>query len=294
MYGQTEATARMAYLPPELAATVPGAIGVAVPGGAFRIEPVPGLEHGELVYYRPQRHAWLRRDRRGPRKGPEHRASSAPAISPGSTPQESTKWWGAAAGSSKSSDCALTSGRWSGYWPTSACRQPAPGRDDGLVVAVEGDHDTRLLGKVLAQGMGVPRAALELHTVQQLPRLATGKLDYQAVLALSRPDREPADADKGRGRRRPRAASGRIFRDALEVADIADGDTFVSLGGDSLSYVAASVRLEQALGHLPPDWHVTPVRDLEPRAQRLRRSGSGGGSLRRSKRASCCGPWGSS
>ena len=43
------------------------------------------------------------------------------------------------------------------------------------------------------------------------------------------------------------------------------GDTFVSLGGDSLSYVAASVRLEQALGHLPPDWHVTPVRDLEPR-----------------------------
>ena len=29
--------------------------------------------------------------------------------------------------------------------------------------------------------------------------------------------------------------------------------------------MAASVRLEQALGHLPPDWHVTPVRDLEPR-----------------------------
>ena len=53
MYGQTEATARMAYLPPELAAEVPGAVGIPVPGGSFRIDPVPGLEHGELVYTGP-------------------------------------------------------------------------------------------------------------------------------------------------------------------------------------------------------------------------------------------------
>ena len=170
------------------------------------------------------------------------------------------------------------------------------GTDDGLVVAVEGDHDTRLLGKVLAQGMGLPRAALELHAVEHLPRLATGKLDYPAVLALSRPD------PRARGRRTPSAAAARrppgsvrrIFADALELADIADGDTFVSLGGDSLSYVAASVRLEQALGHLPPDWHVTPVRDLEPRASTAAGAGSCGGSSRRSKPASCCGPWASS
>src|SRR5215207_4867976 len=53
MYGQTEATARMAYLPPRLAADNPGTIGMAVPGGSFRIDPVPGLEHGELVYSGP-------------------------------------------------------------------------------------------------------------------------------------------------------------------------------------------------------------------------------------------------
>ena len=56
-----------------------------------------------------------------------------------------------------------------------------------------------------------------------------------------------------------------IFAETLECTDVGDDDTFVSLGGDSLSYVAASVRLEQVLGHLPADWHVTPVRDLEPR-----------------------------
>ena len=59
----------------------------------------------------------------------------------------------------------------------------------------------------------------------------------------------------------------RIFEDTLERTGISGTDTFVSLGGDSLSFVAASVRLEQLLGHLPPDWHVTAVRDLEPKAQ---------------------------
>ena len=41
MYGQTEATARMAYLPPDLALTSPGSIGVPIPGGSFHLEPLP-------------------------------------------------------------------------------------------------------------------------------------------------------------------------------------------------------------------------------------------------------------
>ena len=55
MYGQTEATARMAYLPPELAAARPEAIGVPIPGGAFTLRPVPGAGEGvgELVYRGP-------------------------------------------------------------------------------------------------------------------------------------------------------------------------------------------------------------------------------------------------
>jgi len=55
MYGQTEATARMAYLPPTLAATCPDAVGVPVPGGSFRLEPVEGAapDEGELVYTGP-------------------------------------------------------------------------------------------------------------------------------------------------------------------------------------------------------------------------------------------------
>ncbi|MCP9618560.1 AMP-binding protein [Nocardia otitidiscaviarum] len=52
MYGQTEATARMAYLPPDLATSHPDCIGVPVPGGSFTLEPVDEGGH-ELVYHGP-------------------------------------------------------------------------------------------------------------------------------------------------------------------------------------------------------------------------------------------------
>ena len=55
MYGQTEATARMAYLPPELVLDHPDTIGVPIPGGSFRLAPVPEAPDGcgELVYAGP-------------------------------------------------------------------------------------------------------------------------------------------------------------------------------------------------------------------------------------------------
>ena len=67
MYGQTEATARMAYLPPRLARRHPGAIGVPIPGGSPRAAPCRRAEPdgvGELVYRGAERHARLRRRRR--------------------------------------------------------------------------------------------------------------------------------------------------------------------------------------------------------------------------------------
>jgi len=56
MYGQTEATARMAYLPPEYALAKVGSMGIAIPGGKFRLIDADGNEItepeavGELVY----------------------------------------------------------------------------------------------------------------------------------------------------------------------------------------------------------------------------------------------------
>ncbi|WP_158539756.1 AMP-binding protein [Gordonibacter sp. 28C] len=59
MYGQTEATARISFLPPERALDKAGSVGIAIPGGSLRLEredasvvDAPG-EVGELVYEGP-------------------------------------------------------------------------------------------------------------------------------------------------------------------------------------------------------------------------------------------------
>lgn len=267
MYGQTEATARMAYLPPELAAEVPGAVGVPVPGGSFRIDPVPGLEHGELVYSGANvmlGYAECPADLAAGRTVAELRTGDLARLHPAGVYEVV----GRRSRFVKIVGLRVDLGQVEQLLADLGVRAASAGTDDGVVVAVEGDHDAHLLGKVLAQGMGLPRAALEVHAVDHLPRLATGKLDYRGVLALSRPKPGPAPApaaETGAPDNSPPDSVRGILQDVLECADIADSDTFVSLGGDSLSYVAASVRLEQALGHLPRDWHVTPVRDLEPR-----------------------------
>lgn len=56
MYGQTEATARMSYLPPTLATAHPDSIGIAIPGGSFSLIDDKGNtisecgREGELLY----------------------------------------------------------------------------------------------------------------------------------------------------------------------------------------------------------------------------------------------------
>ncbi|WP_115788493.1 AMP-binding protein [Arthrobacter silvisoli] len=293
MYGQTEATARMAYLPPRLAAENPSSIGVPVPGGSFRIEPIDGLDSI---------------DRPGPAEGPVGElVYSGPNVMLGYAEHPSDLALGRTITELRTGDLARVQdnglyqvvGRRSRFVKIVGLRidlgqveamlaelgiaAAAAGTDEKLVVAVEGDHDTKLLAKIVTQGLGLPRAALKMYAVAALPRFSTGKTDYPAVLALADaapaeglPDGGPAAAGgltAGGGSGVGHRSAGRsaedartIFADALERDDIADGDTFVSLGGDSLSYVAASIRLEKVLGHLPPDWHITPVRDLVPRS----------------------------
>lgn len=49
MYGQTEATARISYLPPEVLANKLGAIGISIPNGQLNVDP----ETQELIYQGP-------------------------------------------------------------------------------------------------------------------------------------------------------------------------------------------------------------------------------------------------
>lgn len=263
MYGQTEATARMAYLPPDLAAEHPHAIGVAIPGGEFRLEPVPGLDDWELVYTGPNvilGYAEKPEDLALGREITELHTGDLARVGP----HELYEIVGRRSRFVKIVGLRVDLGRVERLLADLGLTAAAAGSDDVVVAAVEGHHDLALVAKSLAQDLGVPRAAVQLHAVPDIPRLGNGKPDYPAILALSaqtepeQPETHPRTENPGT------ETLLEIFAEVLERPDITETDSFVSLGGDSLSYVAASVRLERVLGRIPQGWHLMPICELVP------------------------------
>ena len=258
MYGATEATARMAYLPPNLARTRPQAIGRPIPGGSFSIEPLEewsGDDAGELVYRGPN-------VMMGYAHGPEDLAAGAAvdALHTGDIARR---------GDDGIYEIIGRKNRFVKMYGLRIDLQRIESalRDDGvsalctdngqrLAVVAAGQHEPRDLKRLTGLAAGIPPAAIDAVCVGDLPALPTGKPDYQAARALAAASNTaPQD---GPGLRQ-------LFADVLQL-DIAavDGDSsFVDLGGNSLSYVTMSVRLERALGRLPVDWQRLPLQALE-------------------------------
>jgi acyl-CoA synthetase (AMP-forming)/AMP-acid ligase II len=249
MYGATEATARMAYLPPQLAVSHPAAIGGPIPGGQFTIEP-----DGELVY-------------RGPNvmMGYAHRpddlalGKTVDALHTGDIARPLPDGLYEVIGRSSRFvkmyglriDLQHVEAILSEAGVTAFCTDA----DDRLAVAATG-HDEGEVRRLAAAAAGVPAGAVTAVTVTELPILPSGKPDYQAVRDLARtPD---VDEPTVIGLRQ-------LFAEVLRIdAGSIDLDaSFVDLGGNSLSYVTMSVRLERALGRLPADWQRLPLRQLQ-------------------------------
>ena len=81
MYGQTEATARMSYLPADHCLEKIGSIGIAIPGGTFHLEDVdPATGVGELIYEGPNVTLGMAECRADLSKGDERRVCYIPEI----------------------------------------------------------------------------------------------------------------------------------------------------------------------------------------------------------------------
>jgi acyl-CoA synthetase (AMP-forming)/AMP-acid ligase II len=259
MYGQTEATARMAYLPPDLAASHPECVGIPIPGGSFRLDPQPEWpdpDAGELVYAGPNvmlGYARTAADLASGRTVHELRTGDIARHTPDGLYQivgrrsRFVKLYGLRIDLRQVEDAL-------GRHGVTAC---CAGGDDELVVAVETGRpeDPAGLRDLIARECRLPARPIRVRAVAALPRLPNGKPDYAAVRALAAaPEPEPPPAPPG--------DLVALFGAVLGRSDVTEDSTFVGLGGDSLSYVEMSIRLEQALGRLPEVWHTTPIRDL--------------------------------
>ncbi|MEU0661040.1 AMP-binding protein [Streptomyces lavendulocolor] len=266
MYGQTEATARMAYLPPALVAEHPGAIGVPVPGGSFRLEPVEEVSHadgaGELVYSGPN--VML-----GYAHTPDDLAlgRTVDALRTGDLARRTEHGLYEIVGRRsrflKIAGLRIDPQRIEAVLERHGLAALCTGDDEGLALAVvrAAGWDERRIRRSLVDECGLPARAVHVHLLPELPRLPTGKPDYQAVRALNRPAETPLPGGDGT----PDDLCA-LYARLLDRPDVTPDSSFVSLGGDSLSYVEMSLHLEQRLGKLPPNWHTTPIGELERRA----------------------------
>ncbi|CAA9344878.1 MAG: Polyketide synthase modules and related proteins [uncultured Nocardioidaceae bacterium] len=279
MYGQTEATARMAYLPPDLALSSPSSIGIAIPGGSFRLEPLPEMpltrnaavldeqatEVGELVYsgdnvmlgYATSPEDLARgREVTTLRTGDVARRNREGLYEVIGRRNRFAKVFGLRI------DLDQAERVFADHGITACCADD----EERLVVAVDCSAkpvDADAVQAVAKQSFGVPPGAVHVSALTQIPRLPSGKPDYRAIVSSA--------AAPGRGR--PSAVSAtadlcRLYGDVLRRTEVSEDDSFVSLEGDSLSYVEMSIRLEEAIGHLPANWHLAPIRELTPRRRR--------------------------
>ncbi|MHA6784070.1 AMP-binding protein [Pseudonocardia saturnea] len=263
MYGQTEATARMAYLPPTLAVTCPSAIGMPIPGGAISLEPT--ADGDEIVFRGPgvmlgyaEHAADLARGRTvdALRTGDLGRLRPDGLYEVVSRRSRFIKPFG----------LRIDLGRVEALLAEEGCTAVCAGVDEDLAVLVRHGPDPDALRSLLAERLGLPARHVRVVPVLEFPRLPSGKVDHAAVPALCRAASRGRAARAGRGRRGVREA----FRAVFPLADLPDDATFVSLGGDSLSYVRMTVELQRVLGHLPQRWDTTTIGELTrlPRARR--------------------------
>lgn len=290
MYGQTEATARMAYLPPRLAAECPQAIGVPVPGGAFRIDPL----HSD---HSSSDHSSSDPSSSDPSSGDPSSGDPAGGCLPGdagelvysganvmlgyaSTPADLAL--GATVVELRTGDLARqlpnglyeVVGRRSRFVKVAGLRVDlgrveAVLREQGVDAHAAADGEAVALAvppgqaaraaEAARQATTLPPHAFAVVELATTPRLSTGKIDYPAIVAAAR-----SAAAAGAGRP---AGVAQLYAAALGLRprDVRPDQSFVDLGGTSLTYVAVSVTLEGLLGALPRDWHLTPVGQLAAR-----------------------------
>lgn len=267
MYGATEATARMAYLPVDRVLDAPESIGIPIPNGRFVID-----DDGELIYHGPNVMLGYARTpgdfalgrtvdrlRTGDlaRRGPDGLYEIVGRRS------RFLKLFGLRVDLDQLEQGLRSDG----------IQALCTGDDTGLVIAVADGTPDPTAG--VCAKVGLPAAAVRTLVLDELPRNANGKPDYAAVRRLADHPRDRVESDGVQA----------VYRDVFKTDQVGDADTFVSLGGDSLSFIETSQRLERQLGALPSDWHLLSVAELE--------AGTGAGSAGRCggwRRASSCAP----
>ncbi|HEY0796100.1 MAG TPA: AMP-binding protein [Acidisarcina sp.] len=178
MYGQTEATARISYVPHDELARKVGSVGIAIPGGKLSTDEVSG----ELIYSGPNVMMGYAESPGDLAKGDELNG----VLRTGDLARRDEDGYFYMTGRLKRflklfgkrfnlDDVERIVSRETGL--TAGCF----GRDDLLQIAVEGSENVEVLRELLCKKLDLPRSIVNVIAVSKLPRTVNGKLDYQRL-----------------------------------------------------------------------------------------------------------------
>ncbi len=252
MYGQTEATARIAYVPPQALADNPDSIGVAIPGGELALVGEDGRriegcgEQGELVYRGPNVMMGYAETRADLARGAE-----VDELRTGDLAERCANGFFRIVGRlkrmSKIAGLRISHEAVEHALRLRGIEAAVCGDDRRLVAAFSSGEAPEDVRRLMIEASGLTALHVDAIAVDALPRLQSGKVDYPAIARLA------GHAQK--------ADAGVIeaFARAFYPRRVTPVDSFAALGGDSLLYVQLSLTLERKLGRIPEGWEKMPV-----------------------------------
>lgn len=280
MYGQTEATARMSYLPPEHVISDSSSIGIAIPQGYFELIDETGQiikstqTNGELVYHGPNvmlGYANTLSDLLS--------SSSLTALHTGDIAWRDERGFYYISGRKNrflkifgnriSLDEIETFIRALGY--VVICG----GIDAHFFVMTIDTGKALEIAHILAEKFGLTSQYVTVVEVTDFPLLPSGKVDYKKLVDMS----EAKVLHKESIQPKPKQtlvkklfskknidsnqSAELIFSTIFNSSEVAPSSTFKQLGGDSLNYVQMLMLLEKKLGQVPVDWQTLTVQEIE-------------------------------
>jgi acyl-coenzyme A synthetase/AMP-(fatty) acid ligase len=183
MYGQTEATARISYVPPGRLAEKIGSIGIAIPGGELRLD----LQTGELIYSGPNVMLGYAESRADLARGDDLHGE----LRTGDLAKRDEDGYYYIVGRQKR--FLKIYGRRFGLDEMESvigrhvnCSVACFGTDDHVLIAVDGKAPDQTITQVIKDVLKIHPNAFRIMRVVPLPRLANGKVDYQTLTQLGK------------------------------------------------------------------------------------------------------------
>lgn len=286
MYGQTEATARIAYMPYDKILDYPNCMGIPIPKGKIKLydgeKEIKKIDTpGEIVYSGPNvmmGYALNREDLSLPSQINELRTGDIACYN-----QEGLYYIvGRKSRFLKLFGKRVNLDEVELYLRRQGKSVICGGTDQHLIVLTTDKNELKQIKDIIISYYKLSANIVSVIYEDEIPLLPSGKPDYAKLSTIAK--RITGETDM---MNKPKNVVKKIasflytkeastistkpsvkecFISELGIDEVEDDDSFLTLSGDSLSYVSLSVELEKSLGFLPEKWESKTIKELEEEA----------------------------